>query len=146
MPPGFEGSFGCRYVDGQGAVGVEGAGEVHAEVLARAEGERFAVVLVEGAVAVAASVDAEGEGAVGGLLCALGERRDGEDRSLADVDGQVGEFGRDHDGWDGYLEVALFEIAGGGFFAAVEAFAGPVVVPDAGWKVDFVGGYLFRGG
>ena len=101
MPPGFEAAFGCGDVDGEGAVGVEFAGEVHAEVLAVAEGEGFAVVLVEGAVAVVACVDAEGEGAVGGLLGALGEGRDGNDGTGADVDGQVGEGGRDHQGMTG---------------------------------------------
>ena len=40
----------------------------------------------------------------------------------------------------------MFEVAGGDFFAAVDALAGPVVVPDAGWEVDFVGGYFFGGG
>ena len=74
MPPGFEAAFGCGDVDGEGAVGFELAGEVHAEVLAVAEGEGFAVVLVEGAVAVVASVDAEGEGAVGDFFGGLGER------------------------------------------------------------------------
>src|SRR5271170_1254290 len=42
--------------------------------------------------------------------------------------------------------VALLEVAGGDFFAAVDAFAGPVVVPDAGREVDFVRGYFFGGG
>ena len=172
MPPGFEGTFGGGEVDGEGAVGVEGAGEVHAEVLAGPEGKGFAVVLVEGAVAVVAGIDAKGEGAVRGFFGALSEGRDGDDGAAADVDGEVGEGGLDHQGmagcddagyglgfrlglsfglWLGFglgfdlRGVALLEVPGGDFFGAVDAFAGPVVEPDAGREVDFVGSDFFGG-
>ena len=40
----------------------------------------------------------------------------------------------------------MFEVSGGDLGTAIETGSGPVVEPDAGWEVDFVGSDFFGGG
>jgi hypothetical protein len=75
----------------------------------------------------------------------LHQRRDGENASLADIDGEFTELGCDHQRLEtGVCGIGNLEIACRDDAAAFELFSCPIVVPDARRKMYFVRRDLLR--
>ena len=152
VPPWLVSSLVLAHNEADRTIRVGCATEVDAKEIPALVSERMSVVLVKvpgtklAGMAIllcgAIKVDPKRERTLGSDVCALRQRSDGDDTSSPNIDRQLRKRWRDHDVFVGE-EVPFAILALDGRLALV-SFPGPVVVPDPGWQMNFVGCDLIR--